>query len=63
MFLRGIGEVGGTLRRVTEHSLPRVVESPEWDWPFIVLSSVPASSLMPRRVAAAAAGASGRSTS
>ena len=29
IFLHGIGEVGGNLRKVTEHSLPRVVESPE----------------------------------
>jgi len=40
IFLHGIGEVGGTLRKVTEHSLPRMVESPNWDWPFIVLSPV-----------------------
>ncbi len=40
VFLHGIGEVGGNLRKVTEHSLPRVVESPEWNWPFIVLSPV-----------------------
>jgi dienelactone hydrolase len=49
VFLHGIGEVGGTLRKVTEHSLPRVVESPEWNWPFIVLSPVlPTSSWHPR---------------
>lgn len=49
VFLHGIGEVGGTLRKVTEHSLPRVVESPEWDWPFIVLSPVlPTPSWHPR---------------
>src|SRR6188474_2697822 len=40
VFLHGIGEVGGNLRKVTEHSLPRVVESPNWNWPFIVLSPV-----------------------
>lgn len=40
LFMHGIGEVGGTLRDNTAHSLPRVVESPEWDWPFIVLSPV-----------------------
>ncbi|HVG86740.1 MAG TPA: hypothetical protein VM820_19600 [Vicinamibacterales bacterium] len=40
VFLHGIGELGGTLTKVTEHSLPRMVESPGWDWPFIVLSPV-----------------------
>jgi predicted esterase len=40
IFLHGIGELGGTLTKVTEHSLPRMVESPDWDWPFIVLSPV-----------------------
>lgn len=49
VFLHGIGEVGGTLRKVTEHSLPRVVESPDWNWPFIVLSPVlPTQSWYPR---------------
>jgi dienelactone hydrolase len=49
VFLHGIGEVGGNLRKVTEHSLPRVVESPEWNWPFIVLSPVlPTQSWHPR---------------
>lgn len=49
IFLHGIGEVGGNLRKVTEHSLPRVVESPDWDWPFIVLSPVlPTASWHPR---------------
>jgi hypothetical protein len=40
LFMHGIGEVGGTLRGNTAHSLPRVVESPDWNWPFIVLSPV-----------------------
>lgn len=40
LFMHGIGEVGGTLRDNTAHSLPRVVESPDWNWPFIVLSPV-----------------------
>jgi hypothetical protein len=40
LFMHGIGEVGGMLRDNTAHSLPRVVESPEWNWPFIVLSPV-----------------------
>jgi acetyl esterase/lipase len=49
VFLHGIGEVGGNLRKVTEHSLPRVVESPNWNWPFIVLSPVlPTPSWHPR---------------
>jgi predicted peptidase len=49
IFLHGIGEVGGNLRKVTEHSLPRVVETPEWNWPFIVLSPVlPTPSWHPR---------------
>lgn len=49
VFLHGIGEVGGTLRADTPHSLPRMVEAPEWDWPFIVLSPVlPTPSWHPR---------------
>src|SRR5688572_23896796 len=40
IFLHGIGEVGLPLRGNTAHSLPRVVESPNWNWPFIVISPV-----------------------
>ena len=43
VFMHGIGEVNAnagdtTLNALTKHSLPRIVEGPTWDWPFIVIS-------------------------
>lgn len=41
VFMHGIGEVdaeGDNLNALTKHSLPRVVEDPMWDYPFIVVS-------------------------
>ncbi|HTM46675.1 MAG TPA: hypothetical protein VL137_17085 [Polyangiaceae bacterium] len=41
VFMHGIGEVnaaGDMLNMNTKHSLPRQVENPDWDWPFIVIS-------------------------
>jgi MYXO-CTERM domain-containing protein len=41
VFMHGIGEVnaqGSMLNALTKHSLPRVVEDPMFDYPFIVIS-------------------------
>lgn len=38
VFLHGSGETGTNLMDITPHSIPAVVESDYWDWPFIVVS-------------------------
>ncbi len=40
VFMHGSGEAsdGGPIINLTKHSLPRVVEDPSWNWPFIVVS-------------------------
>src|SRR6187402_722464 len=41
VFMHGSGEInaaGNLLNNLTKHSLPRLVEDPTWDWPFIVVS-------------------------
>jgi MYXO-CTERM domain-containing protein len=41
VFLHGSGEINATgsmLNLLTKHSIPRVVEDPAWNWPFIVIS-------------------------
>jgi MYXO-CTERM domain-containing protein len=42
VFMHGSGEssnnVDSGLNALTKHSLPRVVEDDDWDWPFIVVS-------------------------
>jgi predicted esterase len=43
VFMHGSGEKNNnptdeTVRALTKHSLPRVVEGPDWNWPFIVIS-------------------------
>jgi MYXO-CTERM domain-containing protein len=40
VFMHGSGEASdnGTIMILTKHSLPRVVEDPSWNWPFIVIS-------------------------
>jgi MYXO-CTERM domain-containing protein len=41
VFMHGSGEInaaGDTLNILTKHSLPRIVEDPKWNWPFIVIS-------------------------
>jgi MYXO-CTERM domain-containing protein len=40
VFMHGSGESSdmGPMINLTKHSLPRLVEDPSWDWPFIVIS-------------------------
>jgi predicted esterase len=43
VFMHGSGEKNNnptdeTVRALTKHSLPRVVEASDWNWPFIVIS-------------------------
>jgi MYXO-CTERM domain-containing protein len=40
VFMHGSGEASdnGSIMILTKHSLPRVVEDPSWNWPFIVVS-------------------------
>jgi predicted esterase len=38
VFLHGSGESGNDLSSLMVHSIPAVVESDYWDWPFIVVS-------------------------
>ncbi|HVZ73933.1 MAG TPA: hypothetical protein VHJ20_16250 [Polyangia bacterium] len=39
-FMHGSGEASdnGPFANLTKHSMPRVVEDPNWNWPFIVIS-------------------------
>ncbi len=41
VFMHGSGEInaaGNMLNNLTKHSLPRLVEDPAWNWPFIVIA-------------------------